>query len=180
MGVFKTNSKLKIVLHEIATKAWYHHLVLKVDDHISGGYIGLVYLMHKENETNIDTPHSIEGVVLHDKYEAADNMMHHAIGFLHDSHYLTTIDPNFYWKNEPENIEVFMEKELYQPASGAFGVEQDANLAIVGIHKLPDKYDGSINTKDEYINGLLTAMCIDLTCHLYPLTKLITTVWMNY
>jgi len=52
--------------------------------------------------------------------------MHHAIGFLHDSRYLTTIDPNFYWKNEPENIEVFMEKELYLPVSGAFGGEQVA------------------------------------------------------
>lgn len=40
----------------------------KVDDHVSGGYIGSIFLMHKENETNIGTPHVIE--VLHDKYEA--------------------------------------------------------------------------------------------------------------
>lgn len=71
------------------------------------------------------------------------------------------MDPNFNWKKEPGNIEVFMEKELYLPASGALGVEQVANLAIVDIHKLAKKVWWI--TKDEYINGLLTAMRIDLT-----------------
>jgi len=55
IGAFKINSGLKIILHEVASKAVYHPPILKIDDYFDGGCTGSVYLMHIENGSNYYT-----------------------------------------------------------------------------------------------------------------------------
>jgi predicted HAD superfamily Cof-like phosphohydrolase len=85
---------------------------------------------------------------------------------------LNIVDPSNYATTHLTEIQKSVIKEIVHMANGAAAYEDWACEAINDIHKLADKYNGSVSQRDADIKSLLFFICVDLSRHQDPVKKL--------